>query len=314
MSETTQWVKKLSSKHNTHYWFNTTSGESRWEPPEDVRESKKPRIEKPEEAPSTREEEVKSESSNIDVAIIVPFRDIHSEQRRSEHLARFIPEMTAFLQKSRSNCHIYIIEQSTDERRFNRGKLLNIGFDIARKKGCQIFVFHDVDLLPSSDLLHYYITLPTPGPVHIARVWERYSRNPDYFGGIVAFSRDQFETINGFPNNFWGWGGEDDEMIKRVRECNMKTSSPNEGSIEDMEGMNLNEKLQFLRQHRDWKCQKKWEVLEEHARTWRSNGLSDLCYNVVDTVDMNSMCTKVTVDIKLNGHWTDGECKFRTDR
>ena len=24
--------------------------------------------------------------------------------------------------------------------------------------------------------------------------------------------------MNGYPNNFWGWGGEDDEMFKRLTE------------------------------------------------------------------------------------------------
>lgn len=39
-----------------------------------------------------------------------------------------------------------------------------------------------------------------------------------YFGGVVAFSREDFEKINGFPNTFWGWGGEDDEMYSRIVE------------------------------------------------------------------------------------------------
>ena len=76
-------------------------------------------------------------------------------------------------------------------------------------------IFHDVDLIPSNDLLSYYTTTPSQ-PVHIARVWSRYNDNPEYFGGVVAFTTEQFRLINGFPNNFWGWGGEDDEMMKRI--------------------------------------------------------------------------------------------------
>ena len=70
---------------------------------------------------------------------------------------------------------------------FNRGKLLNIGYDIAKNSTPTHFdsyIFHDVDLLPSSDLASYYGSFPT-SPVHIARCWERYSNNPKYFGGIV---------------------------------------------------------------------------------------------------------------------------------
>lgn len=112
--------------------------------------------------------------------------------------------MASFLKQSISTFKIYIIEQSNDGRKFNRGKLLNIGFDIAQKDGCKVFVLHDVDLLPSSDLLSSYVTIPTTSPVHIARVWGRYNKNPNYFGGIVAFSGEMFERINGFPNTFWG--------------------------------------------------------------------------------------------------------------
>lgn len=48
---------------------------------------------------------------------------------------------------SDSTFHIFIIEQSMDGRKFNRGKLLNAGFDMARND-YDTFIFHDVDLLP----------------------------------------------------------------------------------------------------------------------------------------------------------------------
>ena len=290
------------------------------------------------------------------VAIIVPYRDIHASQNRAKHLQQFIPHLHQFLQKQMKkgtliDYHIYIVEQSNDGRKFNRGKLLNIGFDIARKNKCRssngnngnpvakhdIFIFHDVDLLPGDDLGASYTKFPSV-PLHIARVWDRYSNNPKYFGGIVSFSESDMKRINGYPNTFWGWGGEDDEMQKRCENLNLRWDSPRGGTIRDLEEMSLGEKLSFLKSNRTWKCMVKWEALEEHEKTWRNNGLADLKYSVLKMEDLDldkssivsgsisgtgtqgnsgigigvkSRATKITVDVKLNGnHWANEKCSM----
>jgi N-terminal domain of galactosyltransferase len=109
-----------------------------------------------------------------------------------------------------------------------------------------------------------------------------------------------------FSNTFWGWGGEDDEMQNRLERLGIKFISPEKGSLRDLEDMDINEKMAFLRQNRDWKCMVKWELLEEHEKTWKTNGLSDLRYTVLQQtpLDEKKKSTKVSVDVKLNGdHW-----------
>jgi hypothetical protein len=138
------------------------------------------------------------------VAVIVPFRDLRAEQKRYQQMMKFIPFMEEYLLKEDVAFKIFIIEQSNDGRKFNRGKLLNVGYDLAAKMGYSIFVFHDVDLLPSEELRSYYVCYPIEGPVHVARVWDRYNENPKYFGGVVTFSQSDYENINGYPNNYWG--------------------------------------------------------------------------------------------------------------
>lgn len=33
-----------------------------------------------------------------------------------------------------------------------------------------------------------------------------------YFGGVSALTPLHYLKMNGFPNNYWGWGGEDDDI------------------------------------------------------------------------------------------------------
>ncbi len=39
---------------------------------------------------------------------------------------------------------------------------------------------------------------------------------PKLFGGVTAFTIADFIGANGYPNVYWGWGGEDDDMYLRV--------------------------------------------------------------------------------------------------
>lgn len=257
------------------------------------------------------------ELDSTSVAIIVPYRDLHVEQKRAQHLKQYVPHMIKFLNKQKqlglvSDFHVYIIEQSDDGRKFNRGKLLNIGFDLAKKSGRKhdVFIFHDVDLLPQDDLGVWYAKFPVK-PIHIARVWDRYSNNPKYFGGVVSFSSTDYKRINGYPNTFWGWGGEDDEMQRRLEKLGIQFDSPDKGTLTDLEQMSLTEKLDFLREHKEWKCMVKWEAADEHETTWKTNGLSDLKYSILkqQNLDDGKKSTKATVDVKLNGnHWSNDKC------
>ena len=80
--------------------------------------------------------------------------------------------------------------------------------------------------------------------------------------------------------------------------------------------MTLKEKLTFLRSHREWKCMSKWEAIEEHGTTWKTNGLVDLNYKVLKTTPLDNKdikkakATRITVDVKLNSnnHWANDKC------
>ena len=45
--------------------------------------------------------------------------------------------------------------------------------------------------------------------------WDYTLRDVEYFGGVVLFTIEQFEKVNGYHTNYWGWGMEDDDLFWR---------------------------------------------------------------------------------------------------
>ena len=162
------------------------------------------------------------------VAIIVPFREQHDQDRRSQ-LTAFMQCMATFLPSENETRRyaIVVVEQAPDGRPFNRGQLLNIGFREAQRYlspgALKSIILHDVDLLPSEGLRPWYRMPPALGyPIHLAApsTWAKYAESAEYaarfFGGVTALHPADFERANGFPNDYWGWGMEDDQPRLRV--------------------------------------------------------------------------------------------------
>lgn len=138
------------------------------------------------------------------LAVIVPYRD------RSEHLRQFLPHMERELGIEKIPFGIFIIEQS-DDKPFNRAKLLNVGFNETRD--FDYFAFHDVDMLPVDSDYSY-----PEGPTHLSSEVEQFNWGlpyDGYFGGVTLFDRESFLKINGYSNEYWGWGAEDDDVLHR---------------------------------------------------------------------------------------------------
>jgi hypothetical protein len=186
------------------------------------------------------------------IAIIVPYRD---RRKQFDEFDKFFKDYLKGY-----NYKIFIIEQTNDNLKFNRGILLNIGFRAALSANYDNYIYHDVDLLPSPDLKKYYID-PSPNVIHIASAWSRYNnngKNLDYLGGITRIPKDIFIQIGGFPVLYWGWGGEDDEVYARLKMHKAVIIRP-KGRIEDLENLSLTEKLQILKKN-DLKCMSKYEI------------------------------------------------------
>lgn len=150
------------------------------------------------------------------LGIIVPYKN------REEQLQKFKKEIPSFLKSQSITDYSIIVVNQTDKKKFNRGKLLNIGFLEAEKQGCDYVIFHDVDMLPITADYSY-----SNKPLQIANTFLKdgdFTRTiqRNYFGGVTLFSVKDFKTINGYSNKYKGWGFEDDDLLLRCREFGLK--------------------------------------------------------------------------------------------
>lgn len=135
------------------------------------------------------------------LGIVIPYRD------RADHLKQSLP----ILQR---HGKVFIVEQLGNDP-FNRAKLLNIGYQ-EFKNEFDYFAAHDVDMIPEKANYSW-----TENPCHLASMVSQFGYGmpyPDYFGGVTLLPKDKFELVNGYSNEYWGWGGEDDELRRRFLE------------------------------------------------------------------------------------------------
>jgi hypothetical protein len=142
------------------------------------------------------------------LGVIVPYRD------RYEHLQKFKQTIIPYLKERGIDFELIVVEQD-DSSAFNRGKLLNVGFLYAKKIKCDYVVFHDVDMLPV-DVDYSYSDIPIQMATNFVGETNRLIFD-GYFGGVTMFPVDSFEHINGYSNDYWGWGYEDDDLLFRCK-------------------------------------------------------------------------------------------------
>lgn len=116
---------------------------------------------------------------------------------------------------------------------------MNVGFVEALNTDptFDCFILHDVDMLPEHERNDY--SCPPQGKARhlswLIDIWD-YKFVPyhlrkahvytvllfirpmykGYAGGVTAISTKDFVRLNGFSNQFWGWGAEDDDFYRRM--------------------------------------------------------------------------------------------------
>ncbi|CAG9788386.1 unnamed protein product [Diatraea saccharalis] len=212
-------------------------------------------------------------------AIIVPYRD------RAEQLRGFLVYMHVFLRRQNIHYRIYVIEQ-VDTKPFNRAKLLNIGAAAAFKAGYPCLVLHDVDLLPLRPANLYACT---KCPRHMSSSINKFRFVLPYlnlFGGAIAITSQQYKLINGMSNEYYGWGGEDDDLYARleVEELKLCRFEPEVS------------RYHMVAHQTQRKGERKHKVFNYAKNKVNEDGLNTLKYTEVATV-LHPLFTHIMVDL-----------------
>lgn len=216
------------------------------------------------------------------VAILIPHRN------REKHLMYLLEHLHPFLQRQQLDYGIYVIHQA-EGKKFNRAKLLNVGYlEALKEENWDCFIFHDVDLVPENDF-NLYKCEEHPKHLVVGRNSTGYRlRYSGYFGGVTALSREQFFKVNGFSNNYWGWGGEDDDLRLRVELHRMKISRP-------LPEVGKYTMVFHTRDKGNEVNAERMKLLHQVSRVWRTDGLSSCSYKLV-SVEHNPLYVNITVD------------------
>ena len=106
-----------------------------------------------------------------------------------------------------------------------------------------------------------------------------------FFGGCLSFTKEVYEQINRYPNNYYGWGGEDDELGLRIFKENITAYKNKKGKVIDIEEykenviVDIQEKINLVEQD-DNKNLEKWEKISNY-NNYKNNGLNNLKYDIL---------------------------------
>ena len=145
------------------------------------------------------------------------------ERNREHQIDKAIDNIKKQFAKCNSTYTIIFIHQN-NKYEFNRGKLINIGVLLAKKYNIKFdyIIMHDIDMWA----IDYYDYSYTYGIVFFNGDILNYDNKNEikkyfYKGAINIISLDNYLKINGFSNEFFGWGAEDDNFYFRALKFNL---------------------------------------------------------------------------------------------
>lgn len=242
------------------------------------------------------------EKSNKKMTLIVPYR------HREENLKVFLPYMKNYLDKQKIDYEIIIVEQ-TNSLPFNKSKLMNIGAKNAREDS-EYFVFHDVDLLPENiDYRYCNYTQKLFYEIKHDNESDYKKYKQTVLGGAILVPKDIFYNINGYSNNYWQWGREDDDFFIRHilkghvvlydEDGKFKALEHNASILKDNNGEVSKDKT-ILRKNKKLlkKNKKRYIKIKKELYSQDSDGVSTLSNYKIEKTSISNYFKTILVDFK----------------
>lgn len=213
---------------------------------------------------------------NENYRIFIPYRD------RKKQLEKLLPSLNKKFKNF--NYEIKIIEQ-IDDKPFNLAKLTNIGFSIFLKKEKNFnwtYIFQPVDCYPievdyniyDNDIVYHFD--------------KSYSLD---WAKAFCYKPESFIKINGYTNEYWGWGGEDSELILKSKIYSLKCEKRISNFCrEDDVDHELTE--EFRQSRRDSNLENLRKLNRYNMENFIHEGLNSLYYKLQNTIEINDF-TKI---------------------
>ena len=280
----------------------------------------------------------REDGGEVAVIIACPDKISYLVRRLNSYLTFFLKRLPL----KRFKIFLVVAESADDsigkdeDRPFNRGQLMNFGFELALREGFTTCIFQDPHLMPMPSLAQYYAEFPVC-PVHIGAAERAATRMSAYYctfedvsqapapeapcanipeelatthrlDGVVAMSALDFRRCNGFPNDVWQAGGEEWAVLRaRMACCGLRVKRAS-GTLCDVSA-SAARKFGYIPPPRVSPPARSSRAplygwFDYHLATWKYNGLNELvneiesCVASKETVGPN--CVVYTVRFPLN--------------
>ncbi|GFR87208.1 beta-1,4-galactosyltransferase 1 [Elysia marginata] len=219
------------------------------------------------------------------VAFVIPYRD------RWSHLKSLLHHLIPVLKRQQIHFRIFVVEQYGKDI-FNKGRIMNAAFREALKLfDFHCVTFHDVDLVPEDDRnIYSCVEMPKHMSVGIDKFDYRLTYD-QLVGGVLMFRTEHFQQVNGYSNMYWGWGGEDDDMYRRIWHQRLRVHRPPTNVA----------RYKMIKHDTRELSKNRRELMKTAAIRSKTDGLNSIQYDLLFT-HTEKLFTHFLVDI---GHFED---------